>query len=568
MTERLVASGHDGIVELLRGATTLASGDPAAARAPLRLAAVRRPHDPRAQYLHGVALHDLGDVDGALVRFRLALALPGAGWTVGPEIAKRLRAASQDEGDSARRQELLSAAVQANPRDADAAEALHTLLRSSGEDAAAARVLAQLLRRSSLPSERRRRMRLLTFEAHMSAGDLHGMTDHLQSLMRDEEQDAVLSLTLQGVLRIQIGDPHGAESLLRDAVAREPETLLPTLALVEALIAQRDFAEARTAVGAWSDLHPGDHRLRDMLTRVLARHGALDEAHDEVAELIGRAGADLVRLRQYVWIEVLRGRPESALEIVDNAVAAGTGEAQTGAVLLRGEVLLQALGRVDDAASVARGVLNAEGASPLNERRALMLSVEARLHTAGEQATSAAAVLLRRLKRGGTSAGERSLTARIAFADGLVAYRRERLTTARDRFRACLEADPSHAGAANNLAWLLAKTPGRQSEAVQLAELATRLAPRNAEHWQTLGACLSAMSRHRDAVAALTRTLGLLEDAPAAREDAVAETLVLRAEAHLLWDHGSAARADAERALTLAKRADLLSRARRVLEAD
>ena len=119
---------------------------------------------------------------------------------------------------------------------------------------------------------------------------------------------------------------------------------------------------------------------------------------------------------------------------------------------------------------------------------------------------------------------------------GLALERLGRYEAAEEHYRAALEADPTNPLPMNNLAYMYASLGTNLDEALQLAEEATRLRPRNASCIDTLGYVLCRQRRYETAVAVLEEAkalrptsgtvryhLGLALEALGATEAAAAE---------------------------------------------
>ena len=545
-----VLAGDDPFGRLLRGAVSLARGDVAAARNALDAAAATMPRDADAQFLAGEAALRDGDLSAARARFRSALVRPAARWTLGRAIAARLVAAAREEQDDDIALALLNEAAAAAPHDENVVHAQALALRERGRHAEAADVLERRLRRGGLDREGQRELRVLALEARMATGNLVSVVEHLEELGRGDESDEVAALVLRGVVQMRAGDVAAAAPLLQRAHEQAPDDATAALALIEALVRLNRNAEARDVADAWTRDRPDRARLGFTLTRAFARRGALDDARAQAESVLDERPGDPLALRQLVWVEALRGAPEEALARLDDEIERRGADSAEAALprLLRAELLTQRLGRHKEAERAARAFLVRDDVDDAVLRRAALVAAEARLAQGDTVAAAAMTQSLRPAFAPGTvqRESESDMLPRLRFVEGVVAYTDGNKQAAETAFRACLSADPSHAGAANNLAWLLAVDLERPQDAVPPAEVATRVAPDVADHWDTLGVALHGDRRPAEALAAFDRAIALFETA--GQDESLAQSLVHRARAHLDAGDEDACRRDAARA--------------------
>jgi tetratricopeptide (TPR) repeat protein len=93
---------------------------------------------------------------------------------------------------------------------------------------------------------------------------------------------------------------------------------------------------------------------------------------------------------------------------------------------------------------------------------------------------------------------------------GIALARQGKYEAAIDAYEESIRIQPESASALNNLAWLLAVCPELQlrdaKRAVELANKAVKLAPRNASFWNTLGTTQFRAALWQDAISALKRS--------------------------------------------------------------
>ena len=337
---------------------------------------------------------------------------------------------------------------------------------------------------------------------------------------------------LAGLAAREIGDFERAISEFREALRADPRATDAALSLGTLELARghpRDAVEAASSFLEHRDrARPEAYRL---LLRGLLAQGQLEAARRAADQLAGagfRADAAIARaqieaaasgpaagvrsiedsdldptdrehesvLRMLADLQIASAQPGAALAATDRALAARPDAASLHE--LRGAVLLRANRFADAqhafAAALARDPGNARARTGLAEiafaqgdaERAIALYDEAAEANADDLAPVYAA-------------------AQIALATGDVRGAKRRLETVVHR-------DPGHAGARNDLAWMLAQSRDELERALELATLAHRIDP-NPDITDTLG--FVHLQRGETA-----RAIERFEEALAARPDA------------------------------------------------
>lgn len=104
---------------------------------------------------------------------------------------------------------------------------------------------------------------------------------------------------------------------------------------------------------------------------------------------------------------------------------------------------------------------------------------------------------------------------RALMALGIGHQQRGDSALAREAYEAALRVDPGFAGAANNLAYLLAEQPGQQAKAFEYASLAKKIAPDDPHIADTFGWILYKRGDYARAMTVLRQAATRLSDAPA-----------------------------------------------------
>ena len=181
-------------------------------------------------------------------------------------------------------------------------------------------------------------------------------------------------------------DPFAALALLRRAVQRDPSCAWAHYGLAWWLARQREWSEARKALGRCLELAPGHLEARRLEAWLLARAGKFDDAAEaltlwiEHAQDEPRISPERVRDAELelALISALQGRPGRALELLDRMEDGegglpGEDEARATAFALRAAALRES-GRPRAALEAAR---RAHEAAP---EETLPLVQEALLH--------------------------------------------------------------------------------------------------------------------------------------------------------------------------------------------
>jgi tetratricopeptide (TPR) repeat protein len=343
--------------------------------------------------------------------------------------------------------------------------------------------------------------RYLAGEAAERVGNPEKALQHYREAVRIDESatDAALALAR---LNFAYGHHADAVGFARMQISKRPFAgPEPFIVLARASAARDQLAHARSTLQALA-------KIPEQAPTAMAELAAIERAasgSQAAARVIRDSGLDLsdpknqAALRSLVEDEVALGRVDAALALVAKARQANPDAA--GPLDIEARVLLRA-GRVDEARAAFEVALqrDAELASALDGLGRLLgnqgrvdegIDYLDRAARAGSEFDSAYAAAQLRLTQGQREDGER-------------------------RLREIVRANPGHAHAANDLAWLLAEQ-GKDSElALELAHRAVRLEPR-AETLDTLGWVQFKRGESDAAVTALGRAVELAPDSASVR---------------------------------------------------
>jgi len=326
----------------------------------------------------------------------------------------------------------------------------------------------------------------------------------------------------------ELGDEARALSELREATRAEPAETDAALLLARLYFARGDYdqasefawrhinrrntaAPAAHQIGIWSLVAKGRydkaHEFIDHLRSgksgefpgvALAEEAqvvAREKGADEAVKLLRARKSDLgdakyePALRALVELERTAGRTPQALALLSDLAAGRPDAAPLHA--LRGDVLL-ADGRREEAAAAYEAALRADPAAPAAlAGKARVLRAEGRL--------ADAVALFDRTPKGAAGGQYEYEAAQAVLASGDEAGARKRLEE-------LVRRHPEHAGAANDLAWLLASKGEDLDRAARLAEAASRRLG-GPEALDTLGFVRMRRGQLDEAVAAFQRAL-------------------------------------------------------------
>lgn len=448
----------------VRGVVHLRAGDAAAAEEAFRAALERNPS-------HAVARAGLGELlqgEDAAREYRRAieayprlldahLALADA--ADGPRAVQLLRTAVDHLPDAARlHAEIVDRALAAN----DPAGAL-SYLRSAAE----------------LPLART--PALYALAGGLASTNTDAALDFLQEGRQAFPEDEGLVLA-EASLRLQSGDPEGAEAILTPFAEASPEDPAIANRLALALVAQDRTEEAREVLGAAAE---GDATVRFNFAQALLEGGLPRAAAEELAGDVGPEQDDPEVWAVYGAALAGSGRPDEARTAFETALELDPEQALAQRGLRRLEEREQVAG--GDATPLPR-----EAQAPFD--RGMTLLEQGRFEEAADAFAEAR-----------DAAPDRPL---VSFYLGTALQRDGQVRAALDAYAPALEAFASSGTVLNNVGFAHLQT-GRYDLALTRLREAIRAAPENARAHLNLGLTFYALSRFEDALASWQRAVEL-----------------------------------------------------------
>ncbi|MFO1330432.1 MAG: XrtA/PEP-CTERM system TPR-repeat protein PrsT [Rubrivivax sp.] len=483
----------------LYGQALLAIGEAAQAQQAFERAARADPGAARMRT--GVALAQFARGDTAAALSQLETLARGEGSEANADLALIALRLRQNDIPGALR--AVQGWLKKSPDDPDALALQGRLQARSGNEAAAVASFERVLAKAPthLPAVTG------LVELDLRADRRDAARKRLEALLQADPRNARAQLAM-AELEARLGAPDAVVlKRLRDAIAVDSQLLLARQLLVDRLLASGDTAGALTAAQEAQAARSDDL-------------GAL--AVLGVAQLAAKEGQNaIVTFRKLTSAQPRQ--PMHHLRLADAYLLVKDGEAARESIrqalkinaqflpALRAQGLMAVMDkRPDEAVAVARSVQKRLPNDPAG------YVLEAELESAAQRWTGAAAAYGQALQKAPSStiairqhqvllkAGKAADAERLAadwlkrHADdttflyhlGDVASAAQDWVSAEARYRAVLKLQPRHAGAVNNVAWLMAKQgkPG----AVAMAEQAAELLPERAPVLDTLALALEA----------------------------------------------------------------------------
>jgi tetratricopeptide (TPR) repeat protein len=511
------ANAPPGTADLVAGRIALAAGDAAGAVKHLAAAAAADPSDAFAALLLGEAQFRTGDRGESLASMRRALALPGAPASFRRIVAARVLAASiEAAGDKPRCLRLAEEAFRLSPELPQAGVHLAELHAQRGDHGRAADVVEGTLASATLTPDQRTALRFSAARCRYMNGEARRARALYEGLPAGVRESGAPRL-LAGYVALQDKRLDEADAAFADVLREEPGSGAAAAGRIGVALARDDVdgARRRAEQGIASEGSRGWLLARSALLFLEA--GKADDAARLAARAADVAPDDLRVTGDAAAVLAKTGRAADAIDRLSAlAERAGASETGTKARLLAGRLMTRVPGREADARSLAKRIQSDGGAAPAVLREARLLEAEAMLcsgDVAG--ALSVARPLGDALTaRDGAPSADRTFEKRLCHTLGTALSSSDGdLAEATRLLSRAYEIDPSDEVTANNLAWLLARTPATAARAHELARQATEADPRNAEFWDTRGACALAVGDYADAEASWTRARAAIDGA-------------------------------------------------------
>jgi tetratricopeptide (TPR) repeat protein len=491
---RLAPESPDVLAVFARAQLAVADGDPAAmARAREAYEALRRLQPENLQGLIALGRMYLGGgrAEEAATVFEEALALrPQNSWLLSLLVEAQLRA---DRVGAA--EKTLADLLRADPAEARARLTLADLQQKRGDLRAAAETLRTAPASVMEDLDYRRRLGFALYRV----GELGASLEVVETVLREEKGDFG-GLYLEGLIYAAEGHHERASELLRQLLAKRPQSL--ELALLAARVLERQQA-TEEAVGLLTELAS---RLREADAEeeaelaeyqglnVLFRAGEWDRLLATLEPMLKRAPDELSLDLLFLHLDALaeNGRAAEALARLEEL---DTPQLTPARRLGKEADLLFALEREAAAAERMAALLELPGIEGRLEAARLMQSRER---------FAEAIPLLEGLLQ---STPDR---VQLLFWLGAAYERTARHEEAEAAFQRLLEIDDDFAPALNYLGYMWADGGRNLEEALDLVERAVAIEPDNGAYVDSLGWVLFRLGRHEQARQLLERAARLI----------------------------------------------------------
>jgi tetratricopeptide (TPR) repeat protein len=497
------ADAPPGTADLAAGRIALASGDVAGATKRLAAAAAADPSDPFAALLHGEALFRAGDRGESLASMRRAIALPGAPASFRKIAASRVLVASAEAGkDESRSLRLAEEAFRLAPELPVAGVRVAELLSARGEHGRAADAIEVTLAAAVLTPKQRTALRFSAARCRYMNGEARrarSLYEGLPAGIRDTGAPRLLA----GYVALQDRRLDEADAAFADVLREEPASAAAAAGRVDVALARGDFDGARRLADEGVSAEAGRGWFLARVALLFLEAGKSDDAARFAARAADTARDDLRVVGDAAAVLARTGRvPDAIARLFALADRADAPDTAAKARLLAGRFMTRVDGRAADARALAQRLQTSGGSSPEIVREARLLEAEALL-CGGD--TAGAVQIARSLEgdpstRGPAPWDDRTFEKRLCHTLGTALSGSEAdFAEATRLLTRAYELDPSDEVTANNLAWLLSRTPATAARGHELARQATEADPRNADFWDTRGACALAVGDYADA---------------------------------------------------------------------
>lgn len=454
--QRISASGPDTVADLALISAQLHKNDVAGALRAIDALAVKEPKNPRTYDMRGRVLIRKRDLAGARQNFNQALSLDPAYF---PAIAS-LAALDLGEGKPDEAQKRLEQVIKTDPRHLPGLISLAELALKRNADA---EQVAQWLDKAVAAHPTETQPRLMLVDLWLAKGDRKRALNVAQAGV-GVLPDHPAMVDALGRAQLAAGEVNQAVATFGKLATLQPNSTLPLLRQADAYRAARNLPAAEQMLKRAIALAPGTLSAQRGLIVLAVRGKRLNEAI-EIAR------------------QVQRERPN-----------------ETTGFQLEGNVHVEAKNWDEAIKAYRRG---------LDKPNGTVVAIQ--LHTVFSE--------LKRTAEADQFGAEwlkrHANDTLFLFHLGNAALKAKDYATAERRYAEVMRLEPNNAKAVNNVAWLKLQT--KQPGAVQLAERAVALAPRNAEMLDTLALALEQDGKRDRAIEAARKALALSPNEPALR---------------------------------------------------
>ncbi|MCE9636400.1 MAG: tetratricopeptide repeat protein [Planctomycetes bacterium] len=483
--------------------------------------------DAVATFVLGTAALNSGRTQEGLDQIRHSLEIPG-----GPEslrgAAADAFARASETSDVALGERCARFALTIAPSHPVAAARLADILARRGEFAASAAVAERGLTSSTATPKQALRLRLLAASAETMVGDASLALLNLEQAAKLDPGSSVVAL-LRGSACLAADDLAGATVAFEEVRRTDPSQALAEAGLIAVDLRSDRVADAVLRAKTWQQSNPKDTQLGLIAAAQMSRSGRFDAAADVLRTTRAAHRDDLTVAESLVSSLVAAGRTADAVAVADDLASQRSKDDASAELVAARLASLQP----STAASAVTRVQRARALPSLTPAQlAATWSIEAeanlRLDRTSE-ATAAAREGVRALE--GNSGVPSATETSLHLVLGTCAFRAGDLTSAIREFQRCVELAPNDADHLNNLAWVLAKSPGKGADGLRFAIRATEQRPRDPNLWDTRAVAADAAGNAGEAEQSRRTCLTLHAADPARSPDSRARVAIALARA-------------------------------------
>jgi putative PEP-CTERM system TPR-repeat lipoprotein len=485
---------------MLIGEAHFANGDLKQASTAFEKAAQTKGQQPLAQtWLAQIAMAG-GDVEGGVRKLESLATEEGAP----AQIDMALLTGYLRQGNTGKALEVASGMVKKSPNDPSAHQALGSVLVLRKELPAARAAFAQALELNStyMPAV------ASLAQLDLQEGKTAEARTRFEAVLAKEPNNVAALMGLSAVLERAKAPSAKIVAVLQRAIAAQPDTPGPRLALINRYLRDRETGAALTAAQEASAALGQDPRILDALGRAQLAAGDSNQAIETFNRLAAAEPSSPVPLLRLAGVYTSRKEPERAIDVLLRAQKLAPADPNITRELA---ALYLSTGKSDLALKQAKALQVSSPKSAAGfalegdvHRQAKQLAAAEKAYRDGlkiEPASSLTAAKLHNVLLAAGKKAEADALARSWVADhpkdlalrnylGEQALRTGDHKAAAAQYQAIVDQQPDSAIALNNLAWTLGKLG--DPKALGYAERAFKVAPESASVLDTLGVLLVA----------------------------------------------------------------------------
>ncbi|MCE9634532.1 MAG: tetratricopeptide repeat protein [Planctomycetes bacterium] len=414
-------------------------------------------------------------------------------------------------------------ALTLSPDHPAAAARLSQILADRGDFVASAAVAEQGLRSPRATKQQAFALRLLAASAESLVGSASLARSNLEQAAKLEPGSSAVML-LRGSVCLADGDMPGATAAFEEVQRANPSDAVAEAGLIAVELRGDSVDLAVRRAKRWQAAHPQDVTLDVMAADQLSRIGRFDAAADVLRATCAQHPGDLSLAQSLVSALVACDRHADAVAVASELMATRPKD-DAEAVLFAARVAAMQTDSASRAVDLVRRARAVSALTTAQTAAAWAIEADALLRLSSMKDAEAAARTGMQFVASETDLPDRSEPI-LRFVLGVSAYSVGDLAAALREFERCVELAPGNTDYLNDLACVLAKTPGNGAAALRFAIRAVKLRPRLASLWDTRAIAADAAGDAGDADRSRRTCLTLHAAAPFRDPDGRARTAI------------------------------------------